>query len=282
MNHQEFQYFQRLHTEIRLLIWEFHFAARRIHILYPSETSECDTACILLAHKTLDAVTKRLVSGRIRSDINREARRVASKSTSRERIYSFCAPLPIESLFRPTAQSRYGEPAANREPLDIDWSADLIYICSPESIMPFMSLARRPWAGKIQNLALAIPWTSLDPRTKQTRLAFECELLPDAMKSLSGIKSVTVISLPQRPGGNEPAEAKSGLSRLNCQRDLYGFMPLTVYTEQGLMPGELLSLMDDTRIKLALTTKFNRYGAKANVTITRGVDIDLVFDCSCI
>jgi hypothetical protein len=303
--------FANLPAELRLQIWSFYFNSPRIHVLHATKDANTDRERILLACTTLDAQINRPVSPRIRTDICREAREVALLSlNSRERIGTLTAPVSYEAVFRPVQQGaptvaainqqqqqeqerreqqqrrrQEEEASAGNDGVDVDWDYDLIYLCSPASAYPFMSLARRSWASKVQRLAVALPWqTPSSPErvlpSGGKSLHFNGELLSRAMQSLKALREISVVSLPplESTGQSEAARAASpedgSVVTQNLTRSAFGFVGFADYMRRARMAPISDSSVDMTRVSLALKQQLRELGRQHYVAVTKVVDAD--------
>lgn len=275
-----FTVFPHLPTELRLHIWVLYFESPRIHVLHDAKDADADPEQILLTCTTIDAETGTPVSPCFRTDINHEARRVAlGLKRPRERVRTLAEPVDYSAVhgLRWRRASGRGQP----QPVDVDWANDLIYVCSPKSSYPFMSLAQRPWANKVQRLAGAQPWHTLGSPAgdRQRDFQFDSQLLYHAVRVMPALKEIAVVLVPplEADGGSEPQRAVSseGSEVANgSKRTAFGFIEFAEYMRQpraGPIRGDSV---DVARASLALINQLGNLGMHSGVAVRKLVDVD--------
>lgn len=275
-----FELFPQLHTEIRLQIWEYHFSVARIHVLHPVAPRFREPSKILLNCTTLDAVTSQIVPSQLRSDINHEAYAVAAKVCPRQRIYNLTDPVSLVSLYGGN-RIRGDLPARSldeEQGVDVSWEHDLIYVCSPESYLPFMGFYKQQWPQKIQHLAVSVPYylsrnRFQSWRSEQRTPSFDGDLLPAAVKAIPNLKTLRVALLVnETPVEVDEIEERS---EQEPARDDFGFITLEGYLNKNGDVGKLTSLTDHVRVYNILGTKLNETYPGNAIALEQCVDVDL-------
>lgn len=160
MTDQVFHFFPHLDEYLRRMIWKFYFTAPRIHVIHESARPLDGSEVVHLACTTFDAESNIPVPSYLHWDIDRESRQVAQGlKPKRERIENLLRPIKTGTILSEAPQVEPPEtPVGKVAPVDIDWENDWIYIYSPDSVLPSLSLrVREDWVAKITKLAICEP-----------------------------------------------------------------------------------------------------------------------------
>jgi hypothetical protein len=155
---------------------------------------------------------------------------------------------------------------ANRcnPPTCVDWSSDLLFICSTSSEHAFQSLQDQSWADRIQHLAVLVPARSVTP------IPFGPEyLVSQALQPMAALRAVYMVMIPRTP----PACGALGALR----RDRFGFVGYVEYlqavgaTTDEMMRGRHLTYQ---RTTLSFQQALTRHLGRAGVALRKVVDVD--------
>ncbi|KAL2209819.1 hypothetical protein CC79DRAFT_1365238 [Sarocladium strictum] len=268
-----FTLFPKLHKELRLLVWEIYFTSPRIHVLHYAGSPVPDSGNVELTCTTLDPSTNEQVPSCVRTDINKEARDLTKRKKYWERLTNFTSPVAIRSVLDPRWRIS-PPPNAPAQPVDINWSNDLIYLCMPDSFVPFLSLSKRGWSSKIENLAIAQPWLSTTPALpgqdgRPQQNAFEVELLRIAQDCIGpSWRHVSVVLLPPK-GATQKDPSHLPL-------DQYGFASSVDFWGEYGTSLDMSQAMDSSRVFLSMVKLLKQSGRHDGVVIRKKVDVDLI------
>ncbi|KAJ6788713.1 hypothetical protein PWT90_02435 [Aphanocladium album] len=290
-----FPLFPRLHTEIRLLIWEFYFASPRIHIIeqaLPDEVPEPRPWSVasnwsemtdeeeikarpgnFLTWTTIEPATNERLESHFRTDINREARFVAEKLGGWSLI-------PSAELQDPTPHwehDGYEATLIYEGRIDVNWAVDLLYVYEPKSIFSLMGVTRFGFTQNIQHIAFAAPWAcpAPDPRKEPLGLSFPCNWLSIAPKFFERLRTITVVTMPPEAATHQDAEA---ILPSVCPRDACGFTTVKAYHKQSTFRYNSSTIIEDTRVALGTKREFNYHfrRRKEKLVVNRVVDVDFM------
>ncbi|KAH8682345.1 hypothetical protein BX600DRAFT_505949 [Xylariales sp. PMI_506] len=338
-----FPQFGLLPGEIRLLVWEFYFAATpRIHVIHeagsppwtatPRRDEHLDFCCT-----TLDAATNIAVpvdGPRCHASVCHEARAVASalgchrggRRTSnntgnsggggvdelgraggiaesdgqgKDKLSSASlrplpAPQPRVCLTRLVAGRRFGGPrddgtgmgsGADRQPVsalgttdagrattEVDWEADLLFVCSTSSEQAFRSLGEQAWAHKVHRLAVLVPSRA------ETDIPFgPGYIVSHTLRSMVALTEVYVVMIPshvhrsrsrRQSSHHRGNAAEESLHEdrvkneaiadrfMALKRDAFGFVPYVDYLKEiGVTTAEMTQGRHLTYQRTALSFK---------------------------
>lgn len=278
------------------MVWKFYFESPRIHVIHEPVAPIYDPEIVELTCTTLDAVSNIPVPSYLHYDIDRESRHVAlGLKPKRERIQRPLNPIASPSIFHarwPTDPAGLDDNAPKHvSPIDVDWTDDLFYICSPSSGLPFASFKRRgSWVRRIQKLALAQPFdtptTAMDrvspetPRSTQnlSYLRFTDMTIEETIRTFESVRELSVVCLPSSQlAATDEQDEEHGTSNKSMSRDEFGFTLFGEYLKQkaGVENRRFeRNTTDTTRLFLALQERFTTNGKLHEVVIKKCVDID--------
>jgi hypothetical protein len=143
-----------------------------------------------------------------------------------------------------------------------------------------MTLAYRPWAHKVQNLAAAQPWPTFGDGLG-VRMSFDGWPLYEAIKAMPALQEVSVVLVPPLEGeaatgsdtaGAVSSEAAKGTGGL--KRTAFGFADFAEYMRQTWAGQLLKEGLEMTRMSLALRHTLEKLGTDSGVTLRKVVDVD--------
>ncbi|KAI1089969.1 hypothetical protein F5B19DRAFT_352417 [Rostrohypoxylon terebratum] len=271
----KFHLFKDLPKELRILIWEFYFESPRLHVIHPAPESESVNAakealtyiCTVLEPPTNVIIQNALPPSPL---ISREAHEVFlwskrtwtpisfSKDFS-ESVASSRTRLPHSFGYLTTKRSG---PRPDERPVYVDWSRDMLYICTTHSEQAFWSLRSIPWRSEIRKLALLVPHIGLAGAIPFGPSA----PIREVLDYMLGLEELFIVLIPQAGTHRSPAasEAIAGI-----RRDIYGFVPYRIYLNKaGIATNHMLYNRTFMLIQEAMA------GAPRKTKLERVVDVD--------
>ncbi|KAI0901090.1 hypothetical protein F4806DRAFT_180618 [Annulohypoxylon nitens] len=271
----KFHLFKDLPKELRILIWEYYFDSHRLHVVHPSPESKSINAakealtytCTVLEPPTNVIIENGLPPSPL---ISREALDIFlwskrkwtpitfSKDFS-ESVASSRTRLPHS--FGYLSAKRSG-PRPEERPAYVDWSRDMLYICTSHSEQAFWSLRSAPWRSEIRKLALLVPHVGFAGAIPFGPSA----PIREVLDYMLGLEELFIVLIPQAGTLHSPStnQAIAGI-----RRDMYGFVPYLSYLkEAGLATNHMLYNRTCMLIREAMAS------APRKTKLERVVDVD--------
>ncbi|KAH9893103.1 hypothetical protein F4778DRAFT_795114 [Xylariomycetidae sp. FL2044] len=276
--------------ELKDNIWLEYFRSRNIHVIHDGIDISRAQDQFRPKCTTIDAGTGKEVSGTVRSDIDRAVQHRACKCMSRERVQH-----PVDAFrFEATRDygltaDRLGEPIVS--PIDIDWSIDLVYLCCAQPTYAWRTIPGRPWASKVQSLAIAFPsppmtmgpyqWNDGPHLRREVTNPHPYSAWP--LPEMPALKELMIVFLPlseakkshtAAPPGTEQDGGSFASRARSLKRDHFGFVELAEVGKLGRAPLELDNFTSTYVMLQALKTIVDASGR--DIVVKKLVDVDLV------
>lgn len=271
-----FHQFALLPAEIRHLIWDFYLTGSpRIHVLHetgpapPSRTPRRDEV-LPYSVTTLDAATNAQTPTGLRSAwVNQECRAVARRLRLHRTILHRNSAIRLAQDLQRSAPGPVarGGCAVGRGPVHMDWSSDLIFICSPSNEQAFRNMAETPWTSKIQRLAVLVP------RRCESNIPFgPGYVVSHILRPMVSLKEIYVVMIPfVRPAPDPTGRGNS------WGRDRYGFVSYVDYLKEICITTREMSQgrhMTYQRTALSLMHALGKHLEMPGVSLRKVVDVD--------
>ncbi|KAI1210785.1 uncharacterized protein F4807DRAFT_459625 [Annulohypoxylon truncatum] len=277
-----FRRFNDLPKELRILIWEYHFQAHRIHVVHPAPESEKINPMkevLVYSCTILDPATNLII----------EDRRPPSPLVNREalEVFLWCkrvwTPITFNKDLAESVTANRGRvppqfvhlagkrdiPKVQERPVYIDWSRDILYICASHTEQTFWSLRSTPWRNEVRKLALLIPHVGFAGAIPFGPSA----PIREVLDYMHGVEELFIVLIPQA-GTAQSATAQSATAReaiARLPRDVHGFVPYVNYLkEAGLAKNHMLYNRTAMLIRDAMAS------APRKIKIERVVDVDYI------
>ncbi|KAI0479065.1 hypothetical protein GGR56DRAFT_633285 [Xylariaceae sp. FL0804] len=281
-----FTCFPSLPKELRLLVWEQHFQAERIHVIHPAPESHGrrpPREVLLFNCTVLDAATNIAVPAQLLAWPANKESLVVSRSMRKAKDRGELVPLAWE-LVKPYVERRAlgdGETLSEGQieagsdvphfanwraalcDVRIDWAADLVYLSVAHAEQSFWALRYAECRTKVRRLAVLIPQSFLEDGSQRPIPFGPAQFLREVLESLENLEDLYVAFQPL-PGTIPRNNAASAL-----RRDRYGFVSYVEYLKKVGVSGNHMSFS-----RAALS--FQQANAMHSSALHKVVDIDYI------
>ncbi|KAI5863569.1 hypothetical protein GGS23DRAFT_596742 [Durotheca rogersii] len=275
-----FRRFNELPKELRLLIWEYHFECAHLIVVHPaldSQNRDPKKEFLRFECTVLDSATNLIIQdGRPPSPlVNHEAHTVAlschrewtrvgfGKDLSVAVASGRSRPRPLDPRMLVASVSAFDRRSVPRaQPVYVDWSRDMIYLCVAQAEQAFWSLRLVPWRDRVRKLAVLIPQSEFD-----RAIPFgPTDPIRDILESTTELEELLVVLIPQ---ADIAAAAASAHPASALSRGAFGFVPYVAYLkETGLAKDHVMYARTAMSFKDALA------GLPKKIKLERVVDLD--------
>ncbi|KAH8197301.1 hypothetical protein TruAng_008545 [Truncatella angustata] len=149
----------------------------------------------------------------------------------------------------------------------VEWSRDLLFICSPSNEQAFRNLAETSWASRIQRLAVLVP------RRCDSNIPFgPGYIVSHTLRPMASLKEIYVVMIPfVRPAPDPTGPGNS------WARDQYGFVNYVDYLKEvGITTQEMSQERHMTyqRTALSFMQALSKHLEVPGVVLKKVVDVD--------
>ncbi|KAI1372239.1 hypothetical protein F4677DRAFT_268597 [Hypoxylon crocopeplum] len=276
--------FNDLPKELRVLIWEYHFASARLLVVHP--TPECQnrnpaTELLTFDCTVLDSATNHIILD-VRppsSLINHEAHVVAVSCkrawtpvrfgkdlTESFPVARIRLPLhfPFVDVREPAAEHDGTQPQLQpSDPIYVDWNRDMLYLSVGSTEQAFWSLRSVSWRDRVRKLAVRVPISDLD-----RVIPFgPTDPIRETLESLTKLEELFIVLVPHA----NVVVPKRTATMTGLPRDAFGFAPYVDY----------LKLVHLARNHILYTRTAMSF-REAVAAMRRNIKLDRVVDVDCL